>query len=503
MIKQKVLISLGIICLATYSCTTNTQPVYLAQGLIAGEATATSIILQSRLCGSDTLINGDIPGIGGIAMFELSQDENFSEAIFSEWLAADSLSDFIVKARFSDLKPATTYFYRLHYGKDEKNKITSHSQSFRTNAGEEIAADYSMVVVTGMNYYHFHYGNYDSLAAYSGADKHLGYPALEAILNKKPDYFIGTGDNVYFDHPNEHGFANAIKNGKAPHPGTYNGKEAIDEEGMRKKYHEQFSQPRYKMLFGKVATYWEKDDHDYRMNDADPFTDFPISHELGIKNFIEQLPVVMSGTDEKTYRTRRVNKDLQLWFVEGRDYRDANSKEPGPDKTLWGAEQLNWLKETLSKSDATFKLLISPTPMVGPDDAYKMDNHVNPDGFRHEGDAFFDWLKDNNFLSSHFYIVCGDRHWQYHAQHPSGFEEFSSGALVDNNSRAGRIAGDPKSTDPDGEIIQYYIQGTPEEASGGFLFIKNVAGDIPELHFEHYNEHGQLLYQNTKRAGRE
>jgi len=32
------------------------------------------------------------------------------------------------------------------------------------------------------------------------------------------------------------------------------------------------------------------------------------------------------------------------------------------------SEQNGWLKQTLKASDATFKLLISPTPMVGPDD---------------------------------------------------------------------------------------------------------------------------------------
>ena len=64
----------------------------------------------------------------------------------------------------------------------------------------------------------------------------------------------------------------------------------------------------------------------------------------------------------------------------------------GPDKTLWGAEQIAWLKSTLLESDATFKLLISPTPLVGPDDAYKIDNHTNHKGFRHEGREFFKWV---------------------------------------------------------------------------------------------------------------
>ncbi|NJN26161.1 MAG: alkaline phosphatase [Cyclobacteriaceae bacterium] len=404
----------------------------------------------------------------------------------------------MVRTSFDDLLPGHKYYYRLHYGREKDKTATSGAGIFKTNPGAKNQADLAMVIVTGMNYYHFHYGNYDSTKAYNGPDKALGYPALKSVLALAPDYFIGTGDNVYFDHPNEQGFKNSLKNHKKPHPGGYDGKEVVDEAGMRRKYHEQFSQQNFKALFAKTATYWEKDDHDYRLNDADPYTDFAISHELGINNFKEQLPVVYPGHKGTTYRTHQLSKDLQLWFLEGRDYRDANEMTDGPTKSLWGKEQLAWLKSSLLQSTATYKILVSPTPMVGPDDAYKRDNHVNPDGFRYEGEAFFDWLIDNGFLDKNFYIVCGDRHWKYHARHPKGIEEFSTGALVDNNARPGRLAGDPQSTDPDGKIIQYYIQGTEEQASGGFLLVKIALDSIAKLQFQFYDEQGKMLYQAIK-----
>jgi alkaline phosphatase/alkaline phosphatase D len=133
--------------------------------------------------------------------------------------------------------------------------------------------------------------------------------------------------------------------------------------------------------------------------------------------------------------------------------------------------------------------------MVGPDDAYKSDNHVNQKGFRNEGEALFKWLLDKGFLGKNLYFICGDRHWQYHARHPSGFEEFSIGALVDNNARPGRLAGDPSSTDPEGLIKQFYIQGDAESASGGFLFVRvQREDDIPVASFQHFDEKGELLY---------
>ncbi len=157
-----------------------------------------------------------------------------------------------------------------------------------------------------------------------------------------------------------------------------------------------------------------------------------------------------------TYKTFRVSRELQIWLVEGRDYRSPNSMPDGPDKTIWGQEQKQWLQETLLQSTAIFKLLISPTPLIGPDDAYKNDNHTNPGGFQAEREIFFAWLKEHNFLEKNFYILCGDRHWQYHSVDNTGFEEFSCGALVDANSRIGRRPGDPASTDPEAAIKQPY-----------------------------------------------
>lgn len=498
----KSIIRILLIATVIVSCKPMIQDIYLGQGIMAGEATSTSVILQSRLTVSDTLINGDLTGKEGIARFEIDKDSTFNNPFYSDFAESRPENDFIIKKKIEDLEPGNKYFYRLQFGMDKNSLFESEVASFKTLPGPNSSAELSLVVVTGMNYDKFHLGNYEEGTAYSGDDKIQGYPALKAIQNLKPDYFIGTGDNVYFDYPKKAHFDRAVKAGKNPTLGRHKGMEVVDEEGIRRKYHEQFVQPRFRELFSKVGTYWEKDDHDYRFNDADPFMKLPISHELGIKTFKEQLPVVnQDDINAKTYRTHRMSRDLQIWMLEGRDYRSPNQMKDGPDKTLLGTVQLNWLKETLIESDASFKIVISPTPMVGPDDAYKKDNHVNHEGFRNEGEAIFKWLVDNGFLEKNLYIICGDRHWQYHAMHPSGIEEFSTGALVDNNSRAGRLAGDPNSTDPDGLIKQFYIQGDVVSASGGFLSMTvKREKSIPIAFFQYYDEKGNLLYETKKLA---
>ncbi len=486
---------------------THKAGVFLGQGAMVGRVTEKSALIQTRLTASPEPVAGELKGIEGLARLhwykKKKQNTTGNEDTFqwvSAWKKADPEQDHIIKFYIDDLEVGQTYGYDIEFGLDSLTSRFSQPGTFNTLRGATKSDSVSLVVVTGMNYYHFHFGKYDASKAYAGAEKRSGYPALASILQLRPDYFIGTGDNVYFDHPNEKGYQNAVEKGQQPAPGHFEGKEVTDEAGMRRKYHLQFSQSNFKKLFAQVATYWEKDDHDYRYNDADPFKSFPISHALGIKNFREQLPVVIPGqVDAQTYETFRMNQHLQIWLVEGRDFRSANNDPDGPNKTIWGAEQMSWLKASLLNSNATFKILISPTPLVGPDDAYKKDNHTNPEGFKHEGDAFFQWVKQQQLIDQHFYIICGDRHWQYHAVHPSGVEEFSCGALVDNNSRAGRVSGDKHSTDPEGRIHQLYVQRTPEEASGGFLHLSVSEKDgLPTAMFSFYDEKGKLRYRTTR-----
>ena len=95
----------------------------------------------------------------------------------------------------------------------------------------------------------------------------------------------------------------------------------------------------------------------------------------------------------------------------------------GPTKTILGMEQKAWLFETLEQSDAKFKLIFSPTPIVGPDRDKKRDNHAN-DVFSFEGNE----LRKKLPSIPGVIVFCGDRHWQYASVDESnGLWEFGSG----------------------------------------------------------------------------
>ena len=471
--------------------------VYAGQGIMLGEVTPTSAVVQVRLTTANQLVNGDVPGAAGVVRFRISllRRIGFIGPWQSPLVPVTAEHDFIARHVFTDLKHGLGYRVVTMIGPHEDQLRTGPTATFRTLQGANKSDAVRFVVVTGMNYAKFHgddridrkihlaNNNTELPKPYAGPDKHLGYPALHSILRLRPHFFVGTGDNVYYDTP------------KIPRAETV--------PQLRQKWHEQFVQPRYRDLFAAVPTYWMIDDHDYRIDDGDNTGDHLPSPETGRRMMLEQLPLAASDdADAKTYRTHRVTKDLQIWFPENRMYRSPNAMEDGPEKSIWGKEQREWLQKTLDASDATFKLLISPNPMVGPDDARKFDNHTNFGGFRHERDSFFAWLDDVGISSEQFFMVCGDRHWQYRSVHPTGYEEFSCGALVDANSRPGRKPGDPKSTDPKGLIKQVYSQKKP---SGGFLEIESTPpgkGSLSKLTFRFHDENGAVLHENTKEAAR-
>lgn len=459
-------------------------------GIMAGEVTDRSALVQVRLTETDRLVKRDVKGAWGVVEFSLQPADRTSD-VLQQTLHAFPQRDFIVRAHFNRLEPGTAYVCRTRIGLDRNSLRDGPAVEFNTHPGQNLAKTVRFVVVTGMNYAKFHgddridrkqhliENNTKLPKPYSGPDKHLGYPALETILKFRPDFFIGTGDNVYYDTPD---------NPRA---------QTVPE--MRQKWHEQFIQPRYLNLFAKVPTFWMVDDHDYRVDDGDNSGDFLPLPETGRRILMEQLPYAPAEAPAaKTYRTHRVSPDLQIWLPENRFYRSANALPDGPQKSIWGEEQKRWLKETLVASDATWKLLISPTPMIGPDDLRKTDNHCDVGGFQHERDEFFQFLKKNGLDQQNFLMVCGDRHWQYHALDSSGFEEFSCGALVDANSRLGRMPGDPEGTDPKGLIRHLHTQ---KERSGGFLMITcgpSMDDKKATLSFDFYDEKGKALYQHRK-----
>ena len=365
---------------------------------------------------------------------------------YSAWTAVDATSDYSAVIPITGLAPGQRYAVRTQArAADREQPGSTLSGEFRTLPAEEAPATFRLAVGT--------------CQAFPDRDGPHGFDLYRTLSRRQVDAFIMAGDVVYYDRLG--------RNVPLAH------------------YHWQrtYALPTLLEFHRVTPAYFLKDDHDTYVNDSWPgqrhawTEDF--TFEDGQRIFVQQ-----TGLPAPAYRTFPIGSDLQVWLMEGRDFRSPNTDPDGPDKSIWGAEQKAWLKQTLAASKAKFKVIVSPTPLVGPDRDNKRDNHSNR-VFQVEGEEVRRLLASYPNTVS----VCGDRHWQYHSIDPtSGLHEFSVGPASQ------RHAGGWQQSDYRPDIHQYLRVG------GGYLELE--LGGSPNdrtLVLRHLDTHGQEHHSYTLR----
>lgn len=447
------------------------QDVHLAMGLRVGEVTQTSAIVWSRLTAqpkrvwpgerrvgragkktaeyTETIqvdgLEGATPGTTGQLRLCWTEKKNYSKLQATPWVSVQEKQDFSHQFTLSGLKPATSYYLVIKARPNGNPSTPATAEirgSFTTPALANTWQDARFAVITGQ--------------AYRDLDDKDGFLIYDAMAKQQLDFLVPTGDTVYYDSEKPRARTLAL---------------------ARHHWHRMYSMPRIVKFHQHVPGYWEKDDHDTYNNDGWPGQQVPwmkpFTFKQGLATFLEQVPI-----GKHTYRTVRWGQGLQIWMVEGRDFRSPNNMPDGPDKTIWGKEQMAWLKKSVAESDAKFRVLISPTPIVGPDRGKKNDNHAN-EGFTHEGDLVRAWAGS----LQNFYVCCGDRHWQYMSIDPrTKLREFSCGP-VSNEHAGGSPGHDPK--------IQPF-----HRVRGGYLSASVFQEkDQPTIAFRFHNVQGKVVYE--------
>ena len=412
-----------------------------ATGVKVGEVTDTSaIVWVRRTAKSVRESDGAAPGEPGKVRIRTWPDGEPADLKALDFVEVDEKTDYSHQFRLTGLKPATLYHFRA-----ETSPTEGLAGTFETAPPPDRPAEARFVVITGQ--------------AYKDLDHPDGFHMYDSMLALRPHFIVPTGDTVYYDSdpPN-----------------------ATTRELARFHWQRMYSLPRHVRFHLRVPGFWEKDDHDVLWNDCWPTMKVDervkFTFEEGCRIFREQVPMGRS-----TYRTIRWGKDLQIWLTEGRDFRSSNREQDGPGKTIWGAEQKAWFKKTVLESDATWKVLVSPTPLVGPDRGNKGDNHANAQ-FAHEGDEIRGWIRAN--VPENFFIACGDRHWQYHSVHPvSAVHEFSCGPASDKHS--GGSPGENK------DFHRFH------RVKGGFLSVGVSRADgKPAIAFRLHHVLGAIVYEH-------
>lgn len=443
--------------------------VYFTNGFKIGELTDSSAVFWTRLCRSarpvpikhkqkappfrspidfdNTMsineMDGAVDGSFGQVRLEVRSKDTL---ICTPWAYVSAYRDFTFKKRITGLRSNTEYLVTVKGRKGSGSPISEIHGSFVT---APLPNEIAPIFFTSSTCQYF--WSYD--------DSERGFKMYDSMLRLNPLFHCQTGDYVYYDKPGPMAFNVAL---------------------ARHKWHAINSWPSLVNFYNNTPLYLQKDDHDLLKDDTMP-TSSPfgeLSFEDGLLIWKEQAPIM-----DKSYRTFRWGKDFQIWMVEVRDYRSDNDALDGTSKSIWGKEQIQWFKRTVEASDATFKILCSPTPVVGPDrQKGKTDNHSNT-SFKTEGDWLRKYLSDQQM-----FVINGDRHWQYvSVDLETGLMEFSQGPSSDSHAQGW----DQNDKRPEHKFLR---------VKGGFLAVRVYRENkIPYIEFIHYDVDGTIVNKEVLR----
>jgi len=288
-----------------------------------------------------------------------------------------------------------------------------------------------------------------------------GYEIFDAIAAKKPDAMVWMGDNLYFQPQDE-----------------------LDAGQMAARYRRQRTFPPLKSLLTTTSNVAIWDDHDYGPNDAD--LSYTMKGEA-LTLFRRYWANPSYGLPETAGVFGRARfGDVDIFLLDDRYYRSANNLLDGPDKTMFGARQLEWLRNALVYSSAPIKLVVNGSQMWNRINKFEGWNH-----FTAEQRGFADWLLAQRVEGLIF--LSGDRHYTelLKVDRIGGYPiyEFTSSPLTSGTF------------DPPGESANPDIVPGTYVVKRQFGMIRVTGpGNNRTIALESYDQKGQLQWRHEIRA---
>lgn len=202
---------------------------------------------------------------------------------------------------------------------------------------------------------------------------------FERIAAASPDLMLWLGDNVYFREPDYH-----------------------SETGMARRYATHRRTPALQGLLRSTHHYAIWDDHDFGPNDSD--RSFALK-DHALRTFRENWanPPRSGETETGGNYTRFARNDVEFFLLDNRFFRSPNRAPDGPEKVMFGAEQMKWLIDSLTSSSAAFKVVAAGNQMMNP-----MTPYEGWGKFEDERKAFLAELERRRIDGVLF--LSGDRH---------------------------------------------------------------------------------------------
>ena len=197
------------------------------------------------------------------------------------------------------------------------------------------------------------------------------------------DFFLFVGDTIYADH---------VCGGPGVVPGSGFVAKTLPQYHAKHRYNR--ADPGVQDYFRRTPVFAIWDDHEVT-------NDFSGSLEplmpIGRQAFIDYFPIVPPREEPgRLYRRFRWGKFLEVFILDTRQYRSANSDPDGPGKTMLGRAQRRWLVEGVLGSTALWKVVVTSVPLSVPTGRKVRDawSNANILGFPEDGGTGFATERD-------------------------------------------------------------------------------------------------------------
>lgn len=233
------------------------------------------------------------------------------------------------------LEPGTRYAYELRINGEAV--LLRHELRFQTPPLWQWRTDPPAFTVAFGSCVYVNETEVDRPGSPYGSDYEI-FPRITAM---RPDLMLWLGDNTYYREIDW----NTVG-------------------GLRHRQTHTRSLPELQPLLGITQNYAIWDDHDYGTNDADrSYRLREASLETHKLFWANQL----YGTQETPGVFSRFEwGDVEFFLLDDRMHRSPNRSPEDDSKTMFGNGQLQWLKDALVSSRATFKIVVNGNQMLNP-----------------------------------------------------------------------------------------------------------------------------------------
>ena len=285
-------------------------------------------------------------------------------------LVADAANDNVVVARLTGMQPGMRATYRVDAGAEHRDGTVRAQPRWATSADAA-----TLTFAIGSCFFPA-----DADPRFSRADYGGGYGIFAAITAQAPDLMLWLGDNLYLQRP-----------------------DFYDPASMAMRYRRQRGAEALQELLTATAHLAIWDDHDYGPNDSD--ASYRLKGET-LKLFERYWPNPSFGLPEApgTFGLARYG-DVLFFLLDDRYYRSPNAAPDGPDKTMLGTRQLQWLKQALLDAPrGSLKIVASGNQFW-----HRGHRFEGWHRFATERQAFAEWLFAHKVEGLLF--LSGDRHF--------------------------------------------------------------------------------------------